>query len=288
MAWLCRQLGVARSGFYDWRQRQEAPGKRAAENARLTAEIETVFREHRGFYGSPRIHQELRAAGHPIGRHRVARLMRRAELRARTRKPFRPCSKGSGGAAGVVENLLQQEFAPPAPNRCWAGDITYIRTSAGWRYLAVWIDLFSRRIVGWKLDHRMDTALVIEALNRALGHRQVEPEKLLLHTDQGSQYRATDYRDLLREQKIVCSMSAKGCCWDNAVVESFFSTLKLELDLDDNREELISPQQLQRNLAFWIEGYYNRERRHSTIGYISPIDCEQRLIATSTLTPVNP
>ncbi|WP_432784700.1 IS3 family transposase [Cyanobium sp. BSA11S] len=186
VAWLCRQLGVARSGFYAWRQRQEAPGKRAAENARLTAEIEAVFREHRGFYGSPRIHQELRAAGHPIGRHRVARLMRRADLRARTRKPFRPCSKGSGGAAGVVENLLQQEFAPPAPNRCWAGDITYIRTSAGWRYLAVWIDLFSRRVVGWKLDRRMDAALVIEALNRALGHRQVEPEKLLLHTDQGS------------------------------------------------------------------------------------------------------
>lgn len=278
---------MARSGYYAWRQRQEAPGKRAAENARLTAEIEAVFQEHRGFYGSPRIHQELRAAGHPIGRHRVARLMRCAQLKARTRKPFRPCSKGSGGAAGVVENLLQQEFAPPAPNRCWAGDITYIRTSAGWRYLAVWIDLFSRRVVGWKLDHRMDAALVIEALNRALGHRQVEPEKLLLHTDQGSQYRATDYRDLLREQKIVCSMSAKGCCWDNAVVESFFSTLKLELDLDDNREELISHQQLQRDLAFWIEGYYNRERRHSTIGYLSPIDYEQQLIACPTLTPVN-
>jgi len=278
---------VARSGYYAWRQRQEAPGKRAAENARLTAEIEAVFQEHRGFYGSPRIHQELRAAGHPIGRHRVARLMRCAQLKARTRKPFRPCSKGSGGAAGVVENLLQQEFAPPAPNRCWAGDITYIRTSAGWRYLAVWIDLFSRRVVGWKLDHRMDAALVIEALNRALGHRQVEPEKLLLHTDQGSQYRATDYRDLLREQRIVCSMSAKGCCWDNAVVESFFSTLKLELDLDDNREELISHQQLQRDLAFWIEGYYNRERRHSTIGYLSPIDYEQQLIACRTLTPVN-
>jgi transposase InsO family protein len=261
VAWLCRQLGVARSGFYAWRRRQEAPGKRAGENTRLTAEIEAVFREHRGFYGSPRIHQELRAAGHPIGRHRVARLMRRAELRARTRKPFRSCSKGSGGAAGVVENLLQQEFAPQAPNRCWG--------------------------VGWKLDHRMDAALVIEALNRALGRRQVEPEKLLLHTDQGSQYRATDYRDLLREQKIIRNISAKGCGWDNAVVESFFSTLKLELDLDDNREERISPRQLQRDLAIWIEGYYNRERRHSTIGYTSPIDCEQRFIATSTLTPVN-
>ena len=288
MAWLCRQLDVARSGFYAWRQRQEAPGKRAAENARLTAEIKAVFREHRGFYGSPRIHQELRAAGHPIGRHRVARLMRRAQLTARTRKPFRPCSKGSGRAAGVVENLLQQDFQPPAPNRCWAGDITYIRTNAGWRYLAIWIDLFSRRVVGWKLDHRMDASLVIEALHRALGHSQVEPEQLILHTDQGSQYRATDYRDLLSKHEISCSMSAKGCCWDNAVVESFFSTLKLELDLDENREVLISPQQLQRDLAFWIEGYYNRERRHSTIGYISPIDYEQRFIAAPTLSPVNP
>jgi transposase InsO family protein len=148
VAWLCRQLGVARSGFYAWRQRQQAPGKRAAENAAITAEIQAVFQEHRGFYGSPRIHQELRAAGYPLGRHRVARLMHRAELRARTRKPFRPCSKGSSGAAGVVENLLQQDFQPPAPNHCWAGDITYIRTTAGWRNLAVWIDLFSRRVVG--------------------------------------------------------------------------------------------------------------------------------------------
>jgi transposase InsO family protein len=288
VAWLCRQLGVARSGFYAWRQRQEAPGKRAAENAAITAEITAVFQEHRGFYGSPRIHQELRASGRHIGRHRVARLMRRAELRARTRKAFRPCSRASRGAVGVVENLLHQEFHPPAPNRCWAGDITYIRTTSGWRYLAVWIDLFSRRVVGWTLDQRMDTALVIEALNRALGHRQVAPDQLLIHTDQGSQYRANDYRELLQKEKITCSMSAKGCCWDNAVVESFFSTLKLELNLDDDREALISPQQLQRDLAFWIEGYYNRERRHSTIGYMSPIDYEQAFITARTLTPVNP
>jgi transposase InsO family protein len=250
---------VARSGFYAWRQRQEAPGKRAAENARLTAEIEAVFQEHRGFYGSPRIQQELRAAGHPVGRHRVARLMRRAELRARTRKAFRPCHKGGSKGSGVAENLLQQDFQPPAPNRCWAGDITYIRTTDGWRYLAVWIDLFSRRVVGWTLAVRMGAALVVEALHRALGHRQVELETLLLHTDQGSQYQATDYRDLLGKRGIICSMSAKGCCWDNAVVESFFSTMKLELDLDNNREALISPRQLQRDLAFWIEGYYNRE-----------------------------
>ena len=279
---------MARSGFYAWRQRQEVLGTRAAENAVITAEIEALFQEHRGFYGAPRIHQELRASGRHIGRHRVARLMRRAELKARTRRAFRPCSRAGHWAAGVVENLLQQEFQPPAPNRCWAGDITYIRTSTGWRYLAVWIDLYSRRVVGWKLDQRMDATLVIEALNRALGHRRVEPEKLLIHTDQGSQYRASNYRDLLAKHEITCSMSAKGCCWDNAVVESFFSTLKLELDLDDERDVLISPQQLLRDLAFWIEGYYNRERRHSTIGYMSPIDYEQAFIAARTLAPVNP
>ncbi|MEA5398443.1 IS3 family transposase [Synechococcus sp. BA-124 BA4] len=288
VCWLCRQLGVARSGYNTWRQRQEAPGKRAAENAVITAEIVAVFEQHRGFYGSPRVHQELRSSGRQIGRHRVARLMRRAELRARTHKAFRPCAKASRGACGVVANLLQQDFQPPVPNLRWAGDITDIRTNEGWRYLAIWIDLFSRRVVGWTLDHRMDATLVIEALNRALGHRRVEPEQLLLHTDQGSQYRATDYRQLLESHKIGCSMSTKGCCWDNAVVESFFSTLTLELDLDDNREALISAQQLQRDLAFWIEGYYNRERRHSTIGYLSTIDCEQGFIISPTLTRVNP
>jgi transposase InsO family protein len=214
--------------------------------------------------------------------------MRLAELRVRTRKAFRPCSKASRGAVGVVENLLRQEFQPPAPNRCWAGGITYIRSSSGWRYLAVWIDLFSRRIVGWTLDARMAAPLVIEALNRALGHRQVEPEQLLIHTDQGSQYRANDYRELLQKEKITYSMSAEGCCWDNAVVASFFSTLKLELDLDDDRDALISPQQLQRDMVFWIQGYYNLERRHSTIGYISPIEYEQVFIAARSLTPVNP
>ncbi len=197
----------------------------------------------------------------------------------------------------MAENLLQQEFSPAAPNRCWAGDITYIRTRAGWRYLAVshrevglagWIDLYSRRVVGWSMGTTMEAILVLEALNRALGQRQVEPEQLLIHTDQGSQFRATAYRQLLENQKINCSMSAKGCCWDNAVVESFFSTLKYELGLDDDAEILNSPLQLIRQLAFWIDGYYNRERRHSTIGYLSPIDYEQQFINTRSLKPVEP
>ncbi|MCP9916793.1 IS3 family transposase [Cyanobium sp. ATX 6F1] len=188
----------------------------------------------------------------------------------------------------MAENLLQQEFTPPEPNRCWAGDITYIRTSSGWRYLAVWIDLYSRRVVGWAMAATMEATLVLEALNRALGHRQIEPEQLLIHTDQGSQYRATAYRQLLESRQISCSMSAKGCCWDNAVVESFFSTLKHELDLDEDAEALHTPQQLQRYLAFWIDGYYSRERRHSTISYLSPIDYEQQFIATRTVISAGP
>ena len=279
---------MARSGFYAWRQRQLNPGRRARENEALTVQVRTVFDRHRGFYGAPRVHQELRAAGLKVGRHRIARLMRCSALKAKTRRGFRPCRNSSSKAAGVVENLLRQEFSPAAPNRCWAGDITYIRTTAGWRYLAVWIDLYSRRVVGWAMGATMEATLVLEALNRALGHRQIEPDGLLIHTDQGSQYRATAYRQLLDNHKISCSMSAKGCCWDNAVVESFFSTLKHELGLDDDAEILNSPQQLIRQMAFWIDGYYNRERRHSTIGYLSPIDYEQQLINTRTLTPVEP
>lgn len=279
---------MARSGFYAWRQRQLNPGPRARENAALTAQVQTVFERHRGFYGAPRVHQELRANGLKVGRHRVARLMRCSALKAKTRRGFRPCRNPGQQASGVAKNLLQQEFSPAAPNRCWAGDITYIRTTAGWRYLAVWIDLYSRRVVGWAMGATMEASLVLEALNRALGHRQIEPDQLLIHTDQGSQYRATAYRQLLEGHKISCSMSAKGCCWDNAVVESFFSTLKHELDLDDDAEIRNSPQQLIRHLAFWIDGYYNRERRHSTIGYLSPIDYEQQAINTRTLSLVEP
>jgi putative transposase len=228
------------------------------------------------------------ATGLKVGRHRVARLMRTAAFKAKTRRGFRPCRTGGRKTSGVAENLLQQEFSPAAPNRCWASDITYIRTTAGWRHLAVWIDLYRRRVVGWAMGATMEATLVLRALNRALGHRQIEPDQLLIHTDQGSQYRAMTYRQLLEGRKITCSMSAKGCCWGNAVVESFFSTLKHEVKLDDNAATLNTPQQLIRHLAFWIDGYYTHERRHSTIGYFSPIDYEQQFVNTRTLTPVEP
>ncbi|WP_254940455.1 IS3 family transposase [Cyanobium sp. Morenito 9A2] len=163
-----------------------------------------------------------------------------------------------------------------------------MRTSSGWRYLAVWIDLYSRRVVGWAMAATMEATLVLEALNRALGHRPIEPDQLLIRTDQGTQYRATAYRQLLKSRQISCSMSAKGCCWDNAVVESFYSTFKDELDLDEDTEVLHTPEQLQRDLAIWIDGDCNRERRHSAIGYLSPIDYEQQFITTRKLTPARP
>ena len=250
MSWLCRQLGVARRGFYAWLLRQQNPGCRPRENAVLTAKVKAVFERHRGYYGAPRVHQELRATGLKVGRHRVARLIRCSALTAKTRRGFRPCRNSASKHAGVAENLLQQEFSPIAPNRCWAGDITYIRTTAGWRYLAVWIDLYSRRVIGWAMGASMEATLVLEALNRALGHRQIGSEQLLIHTDQGSQYRGTAYRQLLEGRKINCSMSAKGCCWDNAVVESFFSTLIHDLGLDDTPEGVLLSQQLQSRLAF--------------------------------------
>jgi putative transposase len=277
---------MARSGFYAWLLRQQNPGCRARENAVLTAKVKAVFERHCGYYGAPRVHKELRATGLKVGRHRVARLMRCSALTAKTRRGFRPCRDSASKNAGVAENLLQQEFSPIAPNRCRAGDITYIRTTAGWRYLAVWIDLYSRRVVGWAMVARMESTLVLEALNRALGHRQIEPDQLLVHTDQGGKYRATAYRQLLESHQIRCSMLAKGCCWYNSVVESFFSTLKHELDLDDNAETLLSSQQLQSRLAFWIYGYYNRERPHSTIGYLSPIAYEQQFVSTRKLKSV--
>jgi transposase InsO family protein len=203
VAWLFRQLGVARSGSYAWRQRQQNPGRRAQGNEAITAQVQAGFDRHRGFYGAPRVHEELRAAGLMVGRHRIARLMRCSALKAKTRRGFRPC-RNTGNQAS---------------------DITYIRTTAGWRYLAAWVDLCSRRVVAWAIGITMEATLGLEALSRALGHRQIEPDQLLIHTDQGSQYRAMAYRQLLENHKISCSMSAKGCCWDNAVVESFFSSL---------------------------------------------------------------
>lgn len=191
----------------------------------LTAQVERVFERHRGFYGAARIHQELRAAGLDMGRHPNARLMLCTALKARIRRRFRHCRNTGTHSSGVAENLQKQESSPATPNYFWAGDITYICTTVGWKYLAVWIDLYSRHVVTSAMAFSMEANLVPDAQNRALSHRQIEPDKLVIHTDQGSQYRANAYRQMLEIHKITTNMSAKGCCWNNAVAESFFSTL---------------------------------------------------------------
>lgn len=272
IGWMAKQLDVTRSGYYAWEQRQKVPGKREKENAVLTAKIKTIFHDQNNFYGSPRVHAELRASGHHVGRNRVARLMAINGLKAKCRRRFRRCQ--GRGIQAAAPNLLARQFSPIRPDLCWAGDITYIRTSAGWRYLAVWIDLYSRRVVGWKLGASMEASLVIEALDRAVGARSINLEKLMIHTDQGSQYTGKDFQQKLVGKEITCSMSRRGNCWDNACVESFFATLKDELEIDLGF--LRSPDKLLRDLAFWIDGYYNPVRRHSSIGYYSPIAFEHR------------
>ena len=274
---MVKKLNVARSGFYSWLQRQSNPGKRAQQDEEIAADIELVFKTHRRRYGSPRIHQELRENGRHISRKRVERLMKRQGMQARCRKRFRACPKPEIDSK-VAESLLDRQFNPSEPNRYWCGDITYVRTSEGWRYLSVWMDLYSRRIVGWKLGSSMEAKLVTEALNRALGLRKINPDQLLIHTDQGGQYTGGKYQELLKANKISCSMSGKGNCWDNAAMESFFSTYKLENDLDDNSKILLTPWELQRETAYWIEGYYNQERRHSSINCLSSIEYEERTL----------
>jgi len=280
VGWMAKQLDVARSGYYAWVERQQNPGKREIENAELTAKIRIIFQDQKNYYGSPRVHAELRANDHHVGRNRVARLMANNSLKAKCRRRFRLCQVR--GIQAVAPNLLGRQFHPIRPDLSWAGDITYIRTSAGWRYLAVWIDLYSRRVVGWKLGASMEASLVIEALNRAIGARSVNLEQLMIHTDQGSQYTGKAFQQKLVEKEITCSMSRKGNCWDNACVESFFATLKDELDVELGL--LRTPEELLRDLAFWIDGYYNPERRHSSIGYYSPIAFEHRAQISANVT----
>lgn len=266
---LCRVLDVSRSGFYDWSQRSAS--KRSVDDSRIVAEVAAVFDEHKGRYGSVRITSELRDKGVRVGRHRVRRLMRQASLRARRRRRW-VRTTDSRHAHPIAPNLLARNFTVDAPNRAWVADITYLPTKTGWLYLAVVIDLYSRAVVGWSMSRRIDGKLTLDALDAALGRRQVEPG-LIAHSDRGSQYAATEYQQRLQQHAMVCSMSRKGDCWDNAVVESFFGTLKLELlDTDDVFPDQATAQRL---VFEYIEAYYNRRRRHSTLGYVSPAAYEE-------------
>jgi len=265
---LCRVLEVSRAGYYAFERR--APSEREKSDAELTTTIRQVHKKSRRTYGSPRVHRELRVGRRQrVGRKRVARLMRAAGIVGRRRRKF--CrTTDSGHGLPVAENLLDRRFQMAEPNRAWVGDVTYIWTDAGWLYLAAIIDLFSRRVVGYALSRHNDTELALTALRGALRCRAPVPG-LLHHTDRGSPYASADYQAALRIHGIVCSMSRRGDCWDNAVAEAFFSTLKSEVDLDapDLTLELASAK-----VRDYIDTFYNPERRHSTLDYLSPIEYE--------------
>jgi len=269
VALMCRVLHVSRSGYYAWCKRPAA--ERVGKDQRLTLEVAAIHAESRGRYGSPRVHAELRERGQRIARKRVARLMRAAGLRARARRRFR-CTTDSQHAMAIKGNLLARRFAVSAPNRSWVSDITYIWTLEGWLYLAIVMDLFSRRVVGWALSKRLERGLALDALGMALKGRP-RSRAMLHHSDRGSQYASHEYQQLLAAHGILSSMSRKGNCWDNAVAESFFATLKLELVYETQwrtREEA------RRALFEYIELFYNRQRRHSALGYLCPSQFEQR------------
>lgn len=264
---LCRMLKVSRSGYYDSRSR--GLSKHACDDARIAAAVADAFRLGRGAYGSPRVLDELRDKGVRTSKKRVARLMRERSLFGQMRRRWRTNTAPS--TSGVVPNHLQRRFNVGAPNRTWAGDITYIRTWEGWLFLAVVIDLFSRRVVGWAMQAHIRGELATEAMVVAIG-RRLPPPGLLHHSDRGSQYGSDDYRRLLASHGIECSMSRKGNCWDNAVVESFFSTLKRELIY---RRSWPTKQEAKACIQEWIENFYNRERRHSYLGSRSPNEYER-------------
>ncbi len=266
---LCRVLAVTRSGFYAWRRRP-ASGRRCQDQWMLT-HIRACHRAARGRYGSPRIYRELRARGMPIGRHRVARLMRLHGIRSHARRRWRVPQR-HGTPELVVANRLQRQFAADRPNRKWAGDITYVRTAEGWLYVAVLMDLYSRRIIGWAMQPHLSAELAGQALEMAVRHRGVAPG-LLHHSDRGSQYAAVSYQRRLVGLGIHGSMSRPGNCWDNAVVESFFATLKTELI---HHTHYRTRAEAKHEIFEYIEVFYNCHRRHSTLGYLSPVAFEER------------
>ena len=260
----CELLDISRSAFYAWCRRP--PSRRAHANMRLVREMERIHREVDRTYGSPRMRDELVASGLACGRNRVARLMRQHGIQAKHARRYRPTTD-SGHADPVAPNLLARQFTVAAPNRVWASDVTYVWTREGWLYLAVILDLFSRRVVGWHLAPRLTRPLVLEALQAALRTRQPRPG-WLHHSDRGSQYASRDYQSVLEQAGARCSMSRKGNCWDNAVVESFFHSLKTERI---RHRHYRTRAEAYTDVHDYIERFYNRVRRHSTLGNISPV-----------------
>jgi transposase InsO family protein len=264
---LCRVLKVSRSGFYASRQR--ALSARWRQDEILTKQIQQLHRYNRGIYGSPRIYQALKAAGIAAGKHRVARLMRLEGLRANAAQRFRRISTPRRDFP-AAPNLVQRNFVASAPNQLWVADITQIRTRQGWLFLAVIVDVFSRRVVGWSTADRISHELALQALRNALRARR-PPPGLVHHSDRASQYGGGEYQDLLDRHGIRCSMSRARNCWDNALAESFFHTIKTEWLYHFTFE---SRAQARSYVFDYIEAFYNRTRMHSSIGYRSPLEYE--------------
>jgi putative transposase len=265
-------LGVARSGYYAWRRKKQSP--RQAMNVELSQHIERVFREEKGRYGSPRITVALRRQGRPCNHKRVERIMRQKGLQARSKRRWRPRTTDSKHPHPIAPNLLQERPKPQAINQVWLEDITYLPTSEGWLYLAGVLDLCSRRLVGWSMQETLETRLPLAALEMAL-QRRGHPAAVIHHSDRGCQYASQEYRSALAQNGLIASMSRKANCYDNAAMESFWSSLKTELQ-DERLERL--PKEAVRQIVFeYIESYYNRTRLHSSLNYQSPVEFETQL-----------
>lgn len=260
---MCHMFSIERSGYYAWLHRK--PGKRAKSNEQLDSKIINIFQSHKKRYGSRRITDELQAEGESCSKNRVARRMQALGLQAKAKRKFK-VTTDSNHKFPVAPNLLNRNFDASKPNIKWAGDISYIWTEEGWVYLAVVIDLYSRAVMGWSIQRTMTRQLVCDALMMALWRRGF-PKGVLFHSDRGSQYCSDDYQKMLKNFKFTCSMSRRGNCWDNAVIESFFHTLKTELVFN---EKYKTRKEAKQSIFQYIEVYYNRIRRHSAIGSIAP------------------
>ena len=269
---LCRVMQVSRRGYYDWLDRP--PSARSVANKALLVQIRHLFYRYREVYGAPRIHRALLARGEGCSLNRVAKLMRENGLLPKTIKKFR-ITTDSRKSRNPADNLLNREFEADRPNKKWVADVTYIPTREGWLFLATVLDLYSRKIVGWSMAERLTSDLAQCALQNAVDSRQPSPG-LIVHSDRGKEYYAGEYQQLLRQHGLVCSMSRRGDCYDNAVMESFFHSLKVE---EVHHQDFRTRDEARAVLFDYIELFYNRQRLHSSIGYLSPVVFEERAVA---------
>jgi len=270
VAWMCDALGVSRSGFFAWLGRP--PSERARSDEVVGAAVRRSFLSSDRTYGARRVWRDVLEEGFACGLHRIERLMRQQALRARPRRRRLPSDTGARQAGAVAPNALNRQFEAPAPNQKWVADFTYIWTAEGWLYVAAVVDLYSRRVVGWSMKAEMTAQLVTDALMMALWRRG-RPKELLHHSDQGSQYTSDQFQRLMADQGVACSMSRSGNVWDNAAMESFFSSLKTERTA---RKTYRTRDEAKADVFDYIERFYNAKRRHSTLGYLSPVAFEEQ------------